>query len=356
MPASEVRRLRDDPAGYDLKYWAAGAELGWTSMLVSEERGGGTVGGGPLTDLSLIAYQFGAYAAPGPLVPVNVVAFALDRFGVPAHTDVLDELMVGATVAAWCFTEPSTGDGVERIGLEISVDGDDLVLNGEKRPVEAAGQAEQLLVTGRTGAGLSQVLVPVTAPGVSVRPMQTIDVTRRYGVVRFDDVRIPAACAVGELGGADDQVERQLRAAIVLHSAESVGAMRAAFEMTRRWADDRYSFGRPLSSYQEIKHRFADMLAWLEASEAITDAACAAVDVDSPEADQLVSAAKAYVGEFGVEMLQDCVQLHGGIGLTYEHDLHLFVRRASVNRPLYGAPDFHRQRLGRLTATAKEES
>ncbi len=136
--------------------------------------------------------------------------------------------------------------------------------------------------------------------------------------------------------------------ALVLQAAESVGAMERAFDMTVAWAFDRYSFGRPLASYQELKHRFADMKTWLEASHAVTDAAAGAVDGDATDAAELVSVAAAFVGEYGGEMLQDCVQIHGGIGLTYEHDLHLLLRRVTLNRALLGTPALHRRRIAQL--------
>ncbi len=114
--------------------------------------------------------------------------------------------------------------------------------------------------------------------------------------------------------------------------------MQAAFDMTVEWGFDRYTFGRPLASYQAIKHRFADMLTWLEASHAISDAACAAVAAAAPNAFELSSAAKAYVGQYGADLVQDCVQIHGGIGVTFEHDLHLYLRRMTVDRSLFGTP------------------
>jgi alkylation response protein AidB-like acyl-CoA dehydrogenase len=128
-------------------------------------------------------------------------------------------------------------------------------------------------------------------------------------------------------------------------AAESVGAMQTAFDMTVEWAFDRYSFGRPLASYQELKHRFADLKTWLEASHAIADASAVAVAAGAPDAGELASAAKAYIGHYGAELLQDCVQIHGGIGVTFEHDLHLFLRRVTLNRALLGTPAEHRRRI-----------
>ncbi len=136
--------------------------------------------------------------------------------------------------------------------------------------------------------------------------------------------------------------------ALVVLNAEAVGAMQTAFDMTVEWAFDRYSFGRPLASYQALKHRFADMASWLEAGHAISDEAAAAVAAGTPDAAELASVAKAFIGEYGTELLQECVQLHGGIGVTFEHDLHLFVRRQIVNRTQHGTPAEHRQRIADL--------
>jgi alkylation response protein AidB-like acyl-CoA dehydrogenase len=346
VPVAELRRLRDDPAGFDEKYWRGGADLGWTSLLVSESDGGGTISGDGVVDLTLVAYEFGQHAAPGPLVATNVVAGALSSAGATAaHAAVIGDLLSGASIASWCFGEPRPNDRLGHVALEARLDGSDVVLHGAKRPVESAAQASHLLVTARAEHGLTQVLVPADADGLSIEPMQTVDLTRRFGAVTFDAVRVPADAVIGEVGGAAGQVERQLQLALVMLTAEAVGAMQSAFDMTVAWAFDRYSFGRPLASYQALKHRFADMKSWLEASHAISDAAAAAVEAGSPDANELVSAAKAFIGHYGAELLHECVQLHGGIGVTFEHDLHLFLRRVILNRALYGTPAEHRQRI-----------
>jgi alkylation response protein AidB-like acyl-CoA dehydrogenase len=203
-------------------------------------------------------------------------------------------------------------------------------------------------VTGRDGDGITQVLLPTSAAGVSIEPLRTADLTRRFGAVTFDDVRLSKDAVVGVPGEASTDVELQFHRALAILNAEAVGAMQAAFDMTVEWAFDRYAFGRPLASYQALKHRFADMLTWVEASHAIGDAACCATEEGSPDAAELTSAAKAFIGQYGAEVLQDCVQMHGGIGVTFEHDLHLFLRRFTVNRALAGTPAEHRQRIGAI--------
>ncbi len=187
VPPDAVRAMRGDPTGFTPSYWRQGAELGWTSLLVDEEHGGGTISGAGLVDLSLVAYEFGLHASPGPLVPTNVVAAALSRAG--AARDVLAGLLSGEEVATWCA--PTTGPGGWEPAVEAVGDGADLVLRGRVRPVESAGQAGHLLVTCRHGEGVTQVLVPASAAGVTVTPLQTVDLSRRFSTVVFEGVRVP---------------------------------------------------------------------------------------------------------------------------------------------------------------------
>lgn len=358
VPVGEVRNLRGDAVGFSTDYWVRGADLGWTSLLVDEAHGGGSISGSGLIDLSLIAYEFGRRAAPGPLTTANIVAAALsDTAPSDGPSALLADLLTGTAVATWCHSEAPPHDRLDALALEALVDGDEIVLDGVKRPVESAGRADYFLVTGRTGDGFSQVLVPADAPGLTVSPMQTVDLTRRFSVVRFDGVRVPASAAVGAVGGAGAQIERQSLIAVALLNAESVGAMQSAFDMTVEWAFDRYSFGRPLASYQALKHRFADMKTWLEASHAIADDGVAALAAGSSKAAELLSAGKAFIGQYGSDLMQECVQLHGGIGVTFEHDLHLYLRRHTVNRALYGTPSEHRQRIASrlISGDANEE-
>jgi len=356
VPVGELRRLRNDPAGFDEKYWRRGAELGWTSLLVSEDHGGGTISGEGLVDLSLIAYEFGRRAAPGPLLPTNVVAAALSAAGGDEHALVLANLMSGADVASWCYAEPRPNDRLGMVTVDARVDGPDVVLNGAKRPAESAAQADHLLVTARTGDGLTQVLVPTGTPGVSIEPMHNVDLTRRFAAVTFDGARVPVSAVVGDVGGAADQADHQVQIALALLTVEAVGAMQTAFDMTVEWAFDRYTFGRPLASYQALKHRFADMKSWLEGAHAISDRAVAAVHSRDAEADELLSAAKAFIGKYGAELMHDCVQMHGGIGVTFEHDLHLYLRRQTLTTSLYGTPAEHRQRLADAVERRENEA
>jgi alkylation response protein AidB-like acyl-CoA dehydrogenase len=355
VPLSRQRKeLRHDPAGFDPAYWTGGAELGWTMMLVGEDDGGGSVSGRGAVDLALIAYEFGRHAAPGPLVDCNVVASALSGQAGDLQSGVLAELIAGSTIASSCLGA-APWQRASEASVTIRRDGDDLVIDGAARPVESGKQAGYFLVTGRSDGGMTQVLVPAAAPGIEIKPLKGMDVTRRFASVAFEGVRAPASALVGEFGRADGQVSRQIENAAVILAAESVGAMDMAFDMTVDWAFNRYTFGRALASYQALKHRFADMKSWLEASHAVSDAAAEAVADQDALASEKASAAKSYIGVQGPELAQECVQLHGGIGVTYEHDLHFFLRRVTLDSLLYGTPAEHRRLLA-AAQIAKEDA
>ncbi len=347
---ADLRAMRDDPDGFDRDYWRQGAELGWTSLLVSEEDGGGTVSGRGVADLALVAFELGRHAAPGPFLPTNVVAAALSAGGTDEQkATVLPGIVAGEVVATWCWSEPRPHDRLGDVSLIATERNGSYVLDGRKQPVEAGAQADQFLVTARTeDGGLVQLLVPASTAGVTVAPMHGLDLTRRFAEVRFDSATVPASAVVGDPAGSADDVERQLQLAIVIQLAEMVGAMDRSFAITMEWLFDRYSFGRPLASYQELKHRCADMKAWLEAGHAIADTCAQHVQDASPRAAEMASVGKAYLGQYGPELVHDCIQMHGGIGVTFDHDLHLYLRRVVLGSRLYGTVSEHRQRLTAL--------
>lgn len=359
-PLDALRRAaQEGRSGFDRGWWRRAAELGWASLLVPEELGGGSISGEGVRDLALLAEQLGAGVAPGALLPVNtVLAGLVAAHGTgPDHAATIGALASGEQVATWAVYEPGAQWDPGHPALTATPTGDGgFVLDGVKDRVEAAAQADLFLVTAAAPGGTAQFLVPASAGGVSVAPQWGLDLARWYGTVRLDNVRVEAAALVGAPGDTRT-LERQLRIALAIQCAEVTGGLTKAFDTTVQWAFDRYSFGRPIASYQALKHRFADMRTWLEACHATTGAAAAAVQdaADTPddpdtarEAAHLASVAKAFVGERALRILQDCVQIHGGIGVTWEHDLHLYLRRATLNQSLYGTPDEHRRRIADL--------
>lgn len=360
VPLSRVRELHAEDIAFDAGWWGRAAELGWASLLVPEELGGGSPSGDGVADLALLAEQAGHTVAPGPLHPVSIVLAGLVE-SPDGHEELIESLVAGETVASWAACEPKrpfgalqsvTGVGTTATRIEAGYR-----IDGVKDRVEAGDQAGTVLVVAVCDGRLRQFVVPTGATGVTVSPQRSVDLVKRYARVQFDGVEVDESAVVGTAEETPAIIERQRQVALVLQCAEIVGILDAVLTMTNQWLSDRHSFGRPLASYQALKHRAADMKMWFEAARATTIGAVAAVAERSQEAPKLVSVAKAYVAERAPVMLQDCVQLHGGIGVTWEHDLHLYLRRVALYRALYGSPEDHHRAvyaLSRKTRAAEE--
>jgi alkylation response protein AidB-like acyl-CoA dehydrogenase len=345
-PLHKIRELHASGVSFDSAWWQRAADLGWTGLLVPEELGGGSVSEDGLTDLASVAEQIGKTVAPGPLYPVSVVLAGLvDSAECAQHVGTIESLMSGATVASWAVYEPGRGWAPMQPSVTATPTGSGYRIDGVKDRVEAGAQSDVLLVVARVDEQVVQVLVPTNAPGVRVESQESVDFVKQYARVHFDGVVVEQTATVGGAGQSGALVDRQSQIAQVLQCAEVVGIMQTVFDFTVRWAFDRHTFGRPLASYQALKHRFADMLMWLEACRATTVAAVADVGARSPQAGLSASIAKSYVGEKSGELLQDCVQLHGGIGVTWEHDLHLYLRRVALYRSMFGTPEEHNLRV-----------
>jgi len=345
---SKVREIQGAGGSFDATWWQRAAELGWASLLVPEELGGGSVSGDGVADLTLLAEQAGRTVAPGPLHPVSVVLAGLVE-APDGHEATIESLVSGEAVASWAVYEP--GKPFSPLTAELTATATDggYRLDGVKDRVESGDAADVLLVTAKLDGAVRQFVVPADAAGVSVETQRSVDMVKRYARIAFDGVQIDAAAVVGTAEQTAEVIERQRQVALVLQCAETVGILDAVLAMTNQWLLDRHSFGRPLASYQALKHRFADMKLWFEAARATTAGAAEAVGARSPEARKFVSVAKAYVGERAPVMLQDCVQLHGGIGVTWEHDLHLYLRRAALNRAMFGSPEDHHRVIFELS-------
>ncbi len=220
-------------------------------------------------------------------------------------------------------------------------------LQGTALLVQDGGLADLLLVTAGSNAGLTQFVVPAGTPGLDIERMSSLDLTRRFYRVRLDAVEVPESALLGAVGGAAELVERELQVAVVLTLGEMIGAMDRDFEMAVEYARARTAFGRPIGSFQAVKHLLSDTSLLIEASKAASAAAARAVQTDSDGA-ETVSMAKAFVGDSAIDVAQNCWQVFGGISYTWEHDQHLFMRRLTTDAMLYGEPAWHRERICRL--------
>jgi len=348
-PLRRVRELHAAGVSFDPAWWRRAAELGWTALLVPEDLGGGSISGNGVEDLAMVAEQLGKTVAPGPLYPVSVVLAALvesaDR---QAHNAIIESLMSGETVASWAVSEPGRGWAPLDPSVTATRTDTGFRIDGTKDRVEAGAQSAVLLVVARCGPDASEIrqfLVPTDAPGVRLESQQSVDLVKQYARVHFDGVVVEPSAVVGSAAETASLIDRQSQLAQVLQCAEVVGILQTVFDFTVQWALDRHTFGRPLASYQALKHGFADMKLWLEACRATTAAAVADVAARSPGAGLSASIAKSYVGEMAGRVVQACVQMHGGIGVTWEHDLHLYLRRVTLYRSMFGTPEEHNLRV-----------
>jgi alkylation response protein AidB-like acyl-CoA dehydrogenase len=345
---SRLRELHAAGTSFEADWWRRAAELGWTSLLVPEELGGGSVSGDGVADVALVAELAGKTVAPGPLHPVSTVLAGLAE-SPENHEATIESLVSGELVASWAVYEPGRPWSPLDATVTATCTPSGYRIDGVKDRVEAGAESAVLLVVAQCDGALRQFLVPTDAPGVRIEPQRSVDLVKRYARVHFDGVEVDESAVVGTADQTPVLIARQSQIAQVLQCAEVVGILDTVLGFTIQWGLDRHSFGRPLASYQALKHKYADLKIWFEACRATTRAAVAEVAARSPGADMAVSVAKSYVGERAPGMVQDCIQLHGGIGVTWEHDLHLYLRRVTLYRSMFGTPEDHNLRVYELT-------
>jgi alkylation response protein AidB-like acyl-CoA dehydrogenase len=258
------------------------------------------------------------------------------------QSTVLPQIVAGEEVATWAIAD-DCGNWDEGSGLALERSGSGLRLAGTRGFVQDAVSADWLLVVATTDDGPVQALIRTDDPGVDIRPLTGLDLSRRLADVDFDGVEVSSEALLNTTGS--DALEAQLLLAAVLVCADTVGAIDALLAMTVAYAKDRIAFGRPIGSFQAVKHVLADQALYLETCKAGAVAAALAVATGADNASEVVSMVAAYIGDVSNELAQECLQVHGGIGYTWEHDLHLFLRRVRSNAVLYGEPTWHRERV-----------
>ncbi|WP_183508700.1 MULTISPECIES: acyl-CoA dehydrogenase family protein [unclassified Mycolicibacterium] len=345
---TRVRELHATGNSFEPDWWRRAAELGWTSLLVPEALGGGNVSGDGVRDLTLVAEIAGRTVTPGPLHSVSTVLAGLVE-APENHEETIESLIEGDVVATWAVYEPGQPWSPHTPGVTATPTDSGYRLDGVKDRVEMGSECGLFLVTAQSGGTTRQFLVPADCIGVRVEAQRSIDLVKRYARVSFAGVEIDKSAVVGSAQETAEVIARQSQIAQILQCAEVIGILDTVLNFTIQWGFDRHSFGRPLGSYQALKHKYADLKIWFEACRATTRAAIAAVATRDPGAPLAVSVAKSYVGERASAMLQDSVQLHGGIGVTWEHDLHVFLRRVTLYRSMFGTPEEHNLRAYALT-------
>ncbi|MFF3377083.1 acyl-CoA dehydrogenase family protein [Streptomyces sp. NPDC002680] len=343
-PMEHVRAWMDrdaDDGDVDPEVWRLTADLGWPGLGLPEEYGGSGQG---LVELALVAEEMGRALGRGPFAPTAIVGRALTATGSPGlRSEVLPELAAGSAWATWAFAEPRSPWSLNGIRATARTDdGDTFVLDGVKTAVQDAGGAHWLLVTALHDGVPASFLVERAAPGVTVRRQRTLDPTRAFYEVRLDGVRVPHD---RRLTAGPVEIQRLLDEASVLRCADALGVMRRLLELTVEHTTTRVQFGQPIGAFQAVKHSAADMALLVHGAHAATYYAAMATDAGTDDAARAACAAASYVSAGAGEVAARALQLHGGIGFTWEHDLHLFLRRARADSVLYGDAAVHRDRL-----------
>lgn len=347
-PESEVRRLMGTEDGFDAEVWRRfAADLGLCGLTVPEEYGGA---GASFVEQGVVLEELGATLACLPFLSTVVLAQGLlSAMNDEAATRRwLPGLASGELRGTVAFAEQNGGWDGHGIRTRATPDGDGWRLHGEKTYVIDGATAQLLLVLAETGSGLSVFAVAAGAPGVTRHPLATMDQTRKQA--RIELAGAPAVL-VGTQGAGSDGLARMSELAAVALGAEAVGGARAVLDQAVEYAKVRVQFGRPIGSFQAIKHRCADMLLRVEtARSAAYHGLWAVAEDDADELTLAASMAKAYCTEAYAWVAGENIQVHGGIGFTWEHPAHLYYKRAVSTKLLFGDPVHHRallaERLG----------
>lgn len=340
-----VRRLADDPLGHDPVVWRRMAgELGLQGLAVPEEYGGSGFG---YVDLGIVFEEAGRALLGGPyFATVALAAEALLRCAdEQARHDFLPGIASGDTVATLALTEDSGRWDEQGIGLTAAQDErGGWRLTGVKTYVPDGHLADLLLVAARTPSGISLLAVETAdTPGLTRTPLPTLDQTRKQARIEFTDT---PARLLGPEGAAWPALERTLAIAAVLLAAEQVGGAAAALDAAVEYAKIREQYGRPIGSFQGIKHKCADMLMEIESARSAAYGGLWALDAgDETEIAIAAALAQAFCSEAFTKVAADNIQVHGGIGFTWEHPAHLYFKRAKSSEVLLGTPSYHRELL-----------
>jgi alkylation response protein AidB-like acyl-CoA dehydrogenase len=335
-PITEVRRLMETPTAYDATLWAKMAEQGFTGIISPEEYGGLGLG---KVELVLLMEEAGFALLPGPFFStVALAAPVFEALGSPdqkkkylapiCHGQARSTVAMLEAAASW-----------DSADVQMSAQGGKLT--GQKLFVTDAAVADSIIVVARNGV----FVVEAKAPGVTIAPMSSMDITRKQYSVKFNNT--PAE-KLGELAGLNRALDISTAALV----AELVGGMQRSLDLTVQYAKTRKQFGKPIGSFQAVQHQCADMYLETESSRSAAYYAGWALEENTPDAATAVSIAKMYASDAARSIGNHGIQIHGGMGFTWENDLHLYYRRAKASETTLGDATFHRERIARLVIDA----
>ena len=348
-----VRQRMAEPAAVTDEFWQKLADQGWLGITYPEAEGGSGLG---LVDVVVLMEEMGRAVMPGPsLSTVLLGGAAIAEAGSPAQRrQWLPQIVAGRAKAALAWTEPNLRWDAAGIGLAARETGGSFTLSGNKLFVGDAHLADIIVIAARTrdgstmDDGVSLFLAPKGTAGLTITVLPTIDETRKLCEVRLDNAVLPADALLGEIHQGWAPVSRVIARATTALAAEMCGGAQQVLDMTVGYAKIRIAFGKPIGSYQGVKHQAADMLVALENAKSLTYHAAWALDQNLDEAPLAVSMAKAAASDMYRKVAGTGIQLHGGIGMTWEHDLQLYFKRAKASEVAFGDASWHRERVAQL--------
>ena len=341
-PLSRVRELMETEDGLDRAVWdQASSQLGLLGLAIPEEYGGA---GFTFREQAIVLEELGAGLYGGPYLASAVLAATalLTSADRGARRDLLPAIASGETIATLAFTEDDGSWDPAAIRLAAAQAGDGWRLDGHKSFVLDGGSAGLILVLAVAGGGPSLFAVNADAPRLGRTALPTMDQTRKLARLDFDGV---PARLIGEAGDGAAVMDRVLDVAAIALAAEQLGGAQRSLDLTVEYTKVRHQFGRPIGSFQGLKHRMADLLMEVESLRSAVNYAAAAVAAGSEEVPIVASLVKAYASETYFHVAAESIQMHGGIGFTWEHDAHLYFKRAKSSELFLGDASYHRERL-----------
>jgi alkylation response protein AidB-like acyl-CoA dehydrogenase len=349
-PMKRVREVMEGDVSYAPDVWKQMAELGWTGLTLPESLGGAGLG---LVELAIVLEELGRGLTPVPFLPTAIASDAIATIGSDAQgEDWLRRIAAGDAIATLAITEEKGTEDPADLSLIAAATSAGFALDGTKLFVPDADVADVLVVVARTGGegerGLGVFLVPRETAGVRIEPMRSMDLLRNLSRVTFDGVEIPGAALLGGDGNAWSKLQPVLDRGRIMICAEMVGGAEKCLEESVEYAKQREQFGKPIGVNQAIKHKCADMLFEVESARSLTYYAAWAAGESEREAALAAAMAKAYVSEAYRHASAENIQIHGGVGFTWEYDCHLYFKRAKSDESWLGDGTQHRERVAQL--------
>lgn len=344
-PPEKVRELMASGTAFDDALWREMADQGWTGLIIPEEFGGL---GLTLVDLIAVVEEMGRASLPGPFISTLWAAALIDRAGSDGQRkQYLDPISMGDLKATVALLEESADWDPAAVQLRADKDGRDFRISGRKDFVNDAAVADLIIVVARSGEDLILLPVDRDTPGMTITETPAIDATRKLYSIEFDNVSLPESSALAYNTRIREALEAATETAMIALCAEMLGGMEWTLATTVEYAKTRQQFDKPIGTYQAVQHQCADMFLMIESARSAIYFAAWALSENDPAARLAVSVAKAYCSDAAREVGNRGVQVHGGIGFTWEHNLQLYYKRAKASEIMFGDANYHRDAIAR---------